>query len=96
MVGPRSTGCGTWVAHAPLSPESANPNRGCVHARRYAKQGIAYLKDDTCGGPNVPYTIMRDALNKSGSPVFFSLCEPGQVGVAVHGLVCPWPSGRDP
>lgn len=49
-----------------------------IDAVWYAKQEISYLKDDTCFGPNAPYTGMRDALNKSGNHVFFSLCEPGQ------------------
>ena len=49
-----------------------------LDAATYARWGVRYLKDDTCGGPNMPYTTMRDALNASGVPVFFSLCEPGQ------------------
>jgi alpha-galactosidase len=43
----------------------------------YVANGINYLKDDTCGGPQTSYTVMRDALNKTGVPVFFSMCEPG-------------------
>jgi alpha-galactosidase len=49
-----------------------------IDAQTYAEWGITYLKDDTCGGPNVPYQIMGAALNASGNPTFFSLCEPGQ------------------
>lgn len=49
-----------------------------LDAATYASWGISYLKDDTCGAPNGPYEVMRDALNASGNHVFFSLCEPGQ------------------
>jgi hypothetical protein len=49
-----------------------------LDARTYAKWGISYLKDDTCGPPETPYTVMRDALNASGAHTFLSMCEPGQ------------------
>lgn len=49
-----------------------------IDAQTYAEWGITYLKDDTCGGPNVPYQIMGAALNASGTHTFYSLCEPGQ------------------
>ena len=49
-----------------------------LDAQTYADWGITYLKDDTCGGPQVDYRVMRDALNKTGTDIFFSLCEPGQ------------------
>ena len=48
-----------------------------LDARTYASWGVNYLKDDTCGGPQVPYPVMGAALNASGSHIFFSLCEPG-------------------
>jgi alpha-galactosidase len=47
-------------------------------ANTYAAWGVDYLKLDSChlnGTPTVTeYSIMRDALNASGRPVFFSLC----------------------
>jgi hypothetical protein len=35
------------------------------------------LKEDTCGPPETPYPVMRDALNATGVDIFFSMCEPG-------------------
>jgi len=57
-------------------PGSANYED--IDARTYAKWGVKYLKDDTCFGPNIPYEVMGKALNESGNPTFYSLCEPGQ------------------
>ena len=48
-----------------------------LDALTYARWGISYLKDDTCGGPEVPYPVMGAALNSSGAHIFYSLCEPG-------------------
>jgi alpha-galactosidase len=48
-----------------------------LDAQTYAQWGVAYLKDDTCGAPEVPYPVMGSALNASGAHIFFSLCEPG-------------------
>jgi alpha-galactosidase len=50
-------------------------------ARQYAAWGVDYLKYDWCstGTQNAPasYSIMRDALLKSGRPIVFSICEWG-------------------
>jgi alpha-galactosidase len=50
-------------------------------ARQYAAWGVDYLKYDWCsnGGQNsqAAYTRMSDALQKSGRPIVFSLCEWG-------------------
>ena len=48
-------------------------------ANTYASWNVDYLKMDTCqhtgGRPaEVEYSIMRDALNATGRPIFFSLC----------------------
>jgi alpha-galactosidase len=47
-------------------------------ANTYASWGVDYLKLDSCytnGTPAaVEYGIMRDALNATGRPIFFSLC----------------------
>jgi alpha-galactosidase len=50
-------------------------------ANTYAGWGVDYLKYDYCysGGskPETRYPIMRDALNKTGRHIFFSMCEWG-------------------
>ncbi len=47
-------------------------------ANTYAAWGVDYLKLDSCytnGTPTVvEYSIMRDALNATGRPIFYSLC----------------------
>lgn len=47
----------------------------------YANWSVDYLKYDNCFGegiiPEKKYPIMRDALNKTGRPIFFSMCEWG-------------------
>ena len=46
----------------------------------YAANGIDYVKEDSCGGSQdhqtayTEYAKMRDALNKTGRQMFFSLC----------------------
>ena len=50
-------------------------------ARQYAAWGVDYLKYDWCNtstqNSQASYSIMRDALKKSGRPIVFSLCEWG-------------------
>lgn len=50
-------------------------------ANTYAQWGVDYLKYDNCNNegskPEVRYPVMRDALNKTGRPIFFSMCEWG-------------------
>jgi alpha-galactosidase len=50
-------------------------------ARQYAAWGVDYLKFDWCshGSQNsvASYSTMRDALEKSGRPIVFSICEWG-------------------
>ena len=47
-------------------------------ALTYAQWKIDYLKYDNCNTdgskPEVRYPIMRDALNQTGRPIFYSLC----------------------
>lgn len=47
-------------------------------ANTYALWGVDYLKLDSCytdaTPPAVEIAIVRDALNASGRPIFFSLC----------------------
>ena len=51
-------------------------------ANTYAKWGVDYLKYDNCWNkgidPRVCYPPMRDALNQTGRPIFFSMCEWGK------------------
>lgn len=50
-------------------------------AETYARWGVDYLKYDNCNTdgtkPEVRYPPMRDALNATGRPIFFSMCEWG-------------------
>ena len=47
-------------------------------ANTYASWGVDYLKLDSCNlngtAPEISYSIMRDALNATGRPIFYSLC----------------------
>ncbi len=47
-------------------------------ANTYASWKVDYLKYDNCNSdgtiPEVRYPPMRDALNASGRPIFFSMC----------------------
>ena len=50
-------------------------------ATSYAEWGVDYLKYDNCNSENLPprqrYPPMRDALNATGHPILFSMCEWG-------------------
>jgi alpha-galactosidase len=50
-------------------------------AKTYASWNVDYLKYDNCNsGPQTPmvrYPVMRDALNKTGKYILFSMCEWG-------------------
>lgn len=51
-------------------------------ARSYSRWGVDYLKYDNCNAPasDPPqrrYAAMRDALNATGRPIFYSLCDWG-------------------
>ena len=50
---------------------------------------ICYLKYDSCYDRNEPakerYSKMRDALNKTGRPIFYSLCNGDREDVATWG-----------
>ena len=60
-------------------------------ARQYAAWGVEYLKYDWCNHSTqdaaASYSIMRDALAKSGRPIVFSLCE--------WGVTKPWLWAKD-
>ena len=58
-------------------------------ANTYAEWEVDYLKYDDCetdgSKPEVRYPVMRDALNKTGRPIFYSLCETGKDNVSIWG-----------
>ncbi|GFS39706.1 alpha-galactosidase 1 [Actinidia rufa] len=58
-------------------------------AKSFASWGIDYLKYDNCNNdgsnPTVRYPVMTRALMKAGRPIFFSLCEWGDMHPALWG-----------
>ncbi|KAF8364602.1 hypothetical protein HHK36_033426 [Tetracentron sinense] len=58
-------------------------------AKTFASWGIDYLKYDNCNNdgskPTVRYPIMTRALMKTARPIFFSLCEWGDLHPALWG-----------
>jgi alpha-galactosidase len=53
-----------------------------IDAQTYAKWNVDFLKYDNCYNddidPLVRYPKMRDALNKTGKPIFYSICNWGE------------------
>jgi len=63
-----------------------------IDAKTYAEWEVDYLKYDNCNhdgssGKTHRYPTMRDALNKTGRPIFFSICE--------WGSEKPWEWGKE-
>ncbi|KAL3510160.1 hypothetical protein ACH5RR_029561 [Cinchona calisaya] len=58
-------------------------------AKAFASWGIDYLKYDNCNTdgskPTVRYPVMTNALMKAGRPIYFSLCEWGDMHPALWG-----------
>ncbi len=58
-------------------------------AKTYAEWGVDYLKYDNCYNENISsldrYPKMRDALNKTGRPIFYSICQWGEEEVSKWG-----------
>ena len=52
-----------------------------IDASDYALWGVDYLKYDNCNNLGIPdqlrYNAMRDALSRTGRPIFYSLCSWG-------------------
>jgi alpha-galactosidase len=51
-----------------------------IDANTYASWSVDFTKSDSCYGqrsPDIDYAILRDALNASGRPMVFSICNPG-------------------
>ncbi|CAI9097119.1 OLC1v1033445C2 [Oldenlandia corymbosa var. corymbosa] len=59
-------------------------------AKTFASWGIDYLKYDNCNTdgskPTVRYPVMTKALMKAGRPIYFSLCEWGDMHPALWGM----------
>ena len=60
-----------------------------IDAKTYAEWGVDYLKYDNCYNNDTKsidrYSVMRDALNKTGRPIFFSMCSWGADEVSTWG-----------
>ncbi|XP_077231048.1 alpha-galactosidase 1-like isoform X2 [Tasmannia lanceolata] len=60
-----------------------------IDAKTFASWGIDYLKYDNCNNdgsrPTVRYPVMTRALMNAGRPIFFSLCEWGDMHPALWG-----------
>ena len=60
-----------------------------IDAQTYAEWGVDYLKYDNCYNKRIPsldnYIVMRDALNKTGRPIFYSLGQLGEEDVSTWG-----------
>ncbi len=60
-----------------------------LDAQTFASWGVDYLKYDTCHDEGVPanirYDRMRDALNATGRPIFYSICNWGMEGTTTWG-----------
>jgi alpha-galactosidase len=79
-----------------------------IDAADYASWGVDYLKYDYCGmethadantlqGAKKYYTVMRDALNATGRPILYSLCNWGMGQPHLWGMEVAnsWRTGRD-
>ena len=60
-----------------------------IDAQKYAEWGVDYLKYDNCYNNGIKsldrYPKMRDALNSTGRPIFYSLCQWGEEDVPTWG-----------
>lgn len=73
-----------------------------IDANTYAKWGVDYVKEDSCAASGnmsvayAEYAAMRDALNRTGRPIFFSLCHGRpDYGAIGHSLGNSWRIGTD-
>jgi hypothetical protein len=65
-----------------------------IDAQTFADWGVDLLKYDNCMGaheyaPEHGYPIMRDALNRTGRPIYFSACECECPGGVTHSHELP-------
>ena len=90
------TTCEGWPGSSGYEPVDAND---------YASWGVDYLKYDFCGfekveekkSPEHYYTLMRDALNATGRPILYSMCNwgVGSPHLWGHRVGNSWRTGRD-
>jgi alpha-galactosidase len=72
-----------------------------IDAQDYAKWGVDYLKYDNCFNQGRPaherYTRMKEALNKTGRPIFYSVCNWGEDGTERWGpsIANSWRTSAD-
>ena len=79
---------GIYSAHGSrtcMGNAASGPDNWTRDANLFASWGIDYLKLDSCGGYPANYTAgleqyreyaaMRDALNATGRPIYYSICE---------------------
>lgn len=73
-----------------------------LDAQTYAQWGADYLKEDSCNAPSdheaafEQYRLMRDALNRTGRPIYFALCGWSSWYAPVgKGLANSWRVGYD-
>lgn len=79
----RSLKFGLYSSNSPLTCDQRPGSFGyeTIDAQTYAEWGVDLLKYDNCGDqhtigpPERGYSVMRDALNATGRPIFFSACE---------------------
>ena len=73
-----------------------------IDAQTFADIGVDFLKEDSCGASQdhqkayMEYATMRDALNKTGRPIYFNLCgwNPWYAPVG-SALANSWRTGSD-
>lgn len=73
---------GIYTSYTSLTCQNLPGSNGyeAIDAKTYADWGVDYLKEDDCyGSSNEPawqsYSKMRDALNATGRPIYFSICQ---------------------
>ncbi|GAA2062330.1 hypothetical protein GCM10009801_05350 [Streptomyces albiaxialis] len=75
------TSAGTWTCNTePGMPGALGHEES--DAQQFADWGVDYLKYDNCNNQGVParqrYETMREALEKTGRPIVYSICEWGE------------------
>lgn len=104
----KSLKLGIYSAHGSrtcMGNAGSGPDHWTQDAQLFASWGIDYLKLDSCGGYPANYTAgeeqhreyaaMRDALNSTGRPIYYSICEIGPVKQSSVVRDSPSSCGRD-
>jgi hypothetical protein len=87
---------GLYSSNSPKTCEGHAGSQGyeAIDAQTFADWGVDLLKYDNCMGaheyaPEHGYPIMRDALNRTGRPIYFSACECECPGGVTHSHELP-------